>query len=118
MILMALYGCAAKSVPEKTAQRFIDAFNAYDLEVMIDCMEPSQAKAYKALIKFGDDVTDIDLTSLMRLGPLMENESKIEYEIIGSSIDGNHATVEVEDSEHGFAELDLVLIDANWYLSE
>lgn len=117
-LCLLFVGCSSKSTPEKTVKKYIDAYNRADFESMLECVEPSQANALRAIIKLSGDATGIDFKSIMDLAPIIGNDDQVEYEIVNSEIDGEKASVEIVNTEQKTASIKLILVDDVWYIYE
>lgn len=136
---MLLAGCDTAPQPEDTLQRFIEAYNKVDLNGMIDCLEPSIAQGYKALMNVASGLigmtgVQLSISDLISAMPLlisispemsqsMQNMPKMSMEVLSKQINGSTATLIIrltsvsnEGTESTEGSCTFVLQDGKWYI--
>lgn len=130
VFILLFTGCSSK--PEDTIEKFEKAYNKLDVKGMIECLEPTTAKAINAGINLTGDLLNIDLSSMIDLIPILpkllnenNNDSmpKIKLNVIDTKIEGDSAVVNTEAilSESGenkvyTAEFIMTEVDGKWYI--
>ena len=122
--------------PEAVLEKFVSAYNAVDVDKMLDCFEPSIARPIKSMMGIAGSLLGVNVNDIFGMMPFVADlmpESyglsgtmpKISCEVNQTVIDGSTATVYAmfsirEDGEtiNEAVELDFVKIDGTWYITE
>ncbi|HHW58504.1 MAG TPA: DUF4878 domain-containing protein [Clostridia bacterium] len=119
----------------KTIKKFEDAYNKGDLKTVIDCFEPTTAKAINASISLVGGFLGVDLSAVMDLIPFMykladkqKNTSEIPHitlKILGEKQEKDRAIVYVEATlkegrkkEVENMEFVMIKVDGEWYIED
>lgn len=90
-LTLALTGCGSK--PETAVDKFFGAVKNYDAEAMTKALPPSETDNLGAASEYLVETTDPLAVPFMDY--LKGNASKITYEVTGTKVDGDQATVTV-----------------------
>lgn len=60
-----LGGCIPIAKPEDTIHKMEDAINAYDMEALVECFEPSVQKIYAGVLEVGSSFLGMDVATLI-----------------------------------------------------
>lgn len=64
MLMCCLTGCS-KPKPESTIYKLEHAFNNYDVDLMMECYDPSIQAVYDGAMEIGGSLLDVDLGSII-----------------------------------------------------
>lgn len=122
--------------PEAVVERFVSAYNAVDLDKMLDCLEPSIARPMKSVMGLANALIGVDVNDIIGVLPILASMipegsgsyasmPKLRCVINDTAIDGSYATVNVTftvtaDGERNTDTFDLhcVKVDGDWYITE
>lgn len=104
---LILAGCSLLSGPgpDATVERFMDAFNDRDFDVMLTCIEPKEEKMARAVGNLMGKLVGLDFKDALALMPFIVDMAVAEdkestdlifkYEILETQVDGKTAKVRV-----------------------
>jgi uncharacterized lipoprotein YehR (DUF1307 family) len=91
-LAFAMTGCGSK--PESAIDKFFGAVKTYDSEGMKEALTPSATEGLGSASEYLDESTDPMAAPFVEY--LKGNAAKITYEVTGTKIDGDEATVTVK----------------------
>lgn len=130
-----LFGCKKESKPEDTIYKMETAFNNSDVEMLLECYEPSVQNMYNGIMEIGGKLMDIDLKSVISglggFANLYGEELGAEMPKIDITINNQdyvndnkvkmNITMSYDYSEHEIPnqtmDIYVVNIDGTWYIS-
>lgn len=144
-IPFSLCSCTRETKPEDTIYKLEKAFNTYNIEMMIECYEPSIQDIYEGLMEVGGELLGMDMKTIIQgasgfanvYGDSFMEEDIPEIDIIINSmeeVDGNKdkiladLTIKYDYSKETlerFTDIEteekmyvyLICIDKKWYIS-
>ena len=135
-LIWRIYSAYAKPQPEKVIKSFETAFNRYDLDGMLKCIQPSYAETLKGAAAAVTGKWNLRLVGkLAQMGvpllPFISDSAlgdalpKIKLTVTAVDIEGAYATCDVSGVitvvKHSFdftQAVRLVLIGGNWYIDK
>lgn len=130
-----LSGCIPIAKPEDTIYKMEEAINAYDMEALVECFEPSVQKVYAGALEVGSSFLGMDVGTLVDAAsgiadlfgveimedglPTVDIVINSQEEISGEEVKMNLTfTVNYAgESESETMDVTLVLIKGKWYVS-
>lgn len=140
MLLGNLTACVPvkEALPEDTIEEYEDAYNAMDIQAMLDCMDEKSVKSLTAgmnvAVKLAKTVTGVDLgisgSDIMDLVPLVQamlgdsfaaqvgGISQVDFQVKETYIKGNRATVYITEANTGQnMVVNMTKNNGKWYMS-
>lgn len=132
---MILSGCIPTAKPEDTIYEMEEAINAYDMEALVECFEPSVQKIYAGALEVGSSFLGMDLGTVLDAASgiadlfgveLMEDGMPTVDIVINSQEEISDEEVKMNltftvnyagETESETMDVTLVLIKSKWYIS-